>query len=179
MIPHIIELKCLVILYIHSHAYFLLQDHETAGTDAEETIPPESSSTSQSLKHSEPSTICQAPKRNKSFRILTSGSGVDKAIESLKEIVNKSENKPDDQYDAFAKHISAQLRELPLRSFIILQGQIQYLINRERLAHLPFQQQMHQQYDNRPSTVYSQCSDLLDQASEAAFIASDDEYENI
>lgn len=159
------------------------------------------------MKRSEPSSTSQAPKRNKSFRNLTSGSGVDKAIESLKEIVNKSENKPDDQYDAFAKHISAQLRELPLRSFIILQGQIQDLINRERLAHLPFQQQMHQQfgsrpststnsyysdteqqpfqqqmqqqYDNTSSTAYSQCSDLLHQARESAFIASDDEYENI
>lgn len=144
--------------------FYLLQDvtnQETAERETEETIPPESASTPQSFKQSEPSSISQAPKRRKSLgNNILSGSGVDKAIESLKEIVKQNENKPDDQYDAFGKHISAQLRELPLRSFIILQGKIQDLINHERLAHLPFQQQMHQQVDSRPSTSNSHYSDI-------------------
>lgn len=39
-----------------------------------------------------------------------------------------------------------------------MQGQIQDLINRERLANLPFQQQ--QQFDSRPSTSASAYSDI-------------------
>ena len=38
-----------------------------------------------------------------------------------------------DQYTIFGDHIVSQLRELPIRSFIILQEKIQSLITRERL----------------------------------------------
>ncbi|KAF5275138.1 hypothetical protein FQR65_LT16772 [Abscondita terminalis] len=183
----------------------VITQQETVETDAEEAIPPESPSAPHSFKRNKPSSISQNLKPNKSSRNIISGSGVDKAIESLKEIVDKNQNKPDDQYDSFAKHISAQLKELPLRSFIILQGQIQELINRERLAQLPFQQQMHQQFDSRPSTstshyldigqqplqhfdtrqysrlstAHSHCSDLLQQARVEASIESDNDFDNI
>ncbi|KAF5283136.1 hypothetical protein FQR65_LT14065 [Abscondita terminalis] len=42
----------------------------------------------------------------------------------------------EDQYDAFSKHIASQLRELPMRSFLMLQQKFQELITQERLAQL-------------------------------------------
>lgn len=140
----------------------LLQDmihQENAETDTE-SIPPESPTTSyssQSFKRSIPSNISQPKKRNVAYRNNTSDCSVEKQIQCLKDIVEQNEKKKD-QYDAFATHISTQLKELPLRSFIILQGQIQDLINRERLANLPFQQR--QQFDSRPSTSASAYSDI-------------------
>lgn len=42
----------------------------------------------------------------------------------------------EDQYDSFGKHIASQMRELPIRSFILLQQRFQELITQERLAHI-------------------------------------------
>ncbi|KAE9522104.1 hypothetical protein AGLY_017492 [Aphis glycines] len=42
----------------------------------------------------------------------------------------------EDQYDKFGKHLASQMRELPLKSFIILQSKFQTLITEERLANL-------------------------------------------
>lgn len=39
----------------------------------------------------------------------------------------------EDQYEEFVNHVASQLRQKPLRSFIVLQGQIQQLITSERL----------------------------------------------
>lgn len=43
-------------------------------------------------------------------------------------------NETDDEYDRFGMHISAQLKHLPLRSFIVLQEKNQSLITQERLS---------------------------------------------
>lgn len=42
----------------------------------------------------------------------------------------------EDQYDQFGKYLASQLRELPLKSFIVLHSKIQNLITEERLANL-------------------------------------------
>ncbi|KAK4875126.1 hypothetical protein RN001_011548 [Aquatica leii] len=67
--------------------------------------------------------------------------GVENAIDTLKQIVDKNDTNAhrevEDEYMCFAKHIAKQLQQLPLRSFITLQDEIQQLITRERLLHLP------------------------------------------
>ena len=57
------------------------------------------------------------------------------AIESaISKLQNLSQNRYlEDQYDGFGKHIAGQLRELPLRSFVILQDKIQSFLTNERL----------------------------------------------
>lgn len=56
---------------------------------------------------------------------------VESAISKLQDL---SKNRHlEDQYDTFGKHVAGQLRELPLRSFVILQEKIQSLITNERL----------------------------------------------
>jgi len=40
------------------------------------------------------------------------------------------------QYDTFGKHLASQMRELPLKSFIILQSKFQNLISEKILANL-------------------------------------------
>lgn len=42
----------------------------------------------------------------------------------------------EDEYDAFANHIAAQLRTLPTPNFVILQEKIQALVTAERLSSL-------------------------------------------
>jgi hypothetical protein len=56
------------------------------------------------------------------------------AVESaISKLQNLSQNwYLEDQYDRFGKHVAGQLRELPLRSFIILQEKIQTLLTNER-----------------------------------------------
>lgn len=53
----------------------------------------------------------------------------------------ETETVTDDQYDRFARHVASQLRELPLRSFVILQQEIQNSITRERLNQIDFTNQ--------------------------------------
>lgn len=151
----------------------LRKNQESTETNTEEIILPESPSSVQSFKRSEPSSISQAPKRMTFSRNTPLGFDLDESRESLKKTVNTNNYRPDDQYDAFAKHISAQLRELPIRSFIILQGQIQDLINRERLAQLLPQQEMQQQYDCIPSTSHSDSSDFSQELKEEITIEYD------
>ncbi|KAG8258299.1 hypothetical protein J6590_104021 [Homalodisca vitripennis] len=55
--------------------------------------------------------------------------------------LQETETVTDDQYDRFAKHVGSQLRELPLRSFVLLQQEIQNLITRERLNQIDFTNQ--------------------------------------
>lgn len=54
-------------------------------------------------------------------------------VDKLHDIAQLATTQTEDQFDKFGLHIAAQLRELPLRSFIVLQDQIQALITRERL----------------------------------------------
>ncbi|XP_054259608.1 uncharacterized protein LOC128984325 [Macrosteles quadrilineatus] len=70
-------------------------------------------------------------------------SSVDK-LENIAMMVSPQETETvtDDQYyDRFAKHVGSQLRELPLRSFVLLQQEIQNLITRERLNQIDFTNQ--------------------------------------
>ncbi|XP_045462489.1 uncharacterized protein LOC123672444 isoform X2 [Harmonia axyridis] len=151
----------------------LRKNQESTETNTEEIILPDSPSSVQSFKRSEPSSISQAPKRITISRNTPLGFYVDESRESLKKTVNTNNYRSDDQYDAFAKHISAQLRELPIRSFIILQGQIQDLINRERLAQLLPQQDMQQQYDCIPSTSHSDSLEFSQELKEEITIEYD------
>jgi len=50
------------------------------------------------------------------------------AVESaISKLQNISQNQYlEDQYDRFGKHVAEQLRELPLRSFVVLQEKIQF-----------------------------------------------------
>ncbi|XP_045462488.1 uncharacterized protein LOC123672444 isoform X1 [Harmonia axyridis] len=150
-----------------------IENQESTETNTEEIILPDSPSSVQSFKRSEPSSISQAPKRITISRNTPLGFYVDESRESLKKTVNTNNYRSDDQYDAFAKHISAQLRELPIRSFIILQGQIQDLINRERLAQLLPQQDMQQQYDCIPSTSHSDSLEFSQELKEEITIEYD------
>lgn len=81
-------------------------------------------------------------------------------INTLQQIAELITANKEDQYDKFAKHISSQLRELPLKSFILLQSKIQNLITEERLASLctsnsePLSQSVNVNYQN--STSYQE-----------------------
>jgi hypothetical protein len=91
------------------------------------------------------------PSRNKRepYRIVA----VESAISKLQ---NLSQNRYlEDQYDTFGKHIAGQLRELPLRSFIVLQEKIQSLLTNERLNCM-----------NTPSPVASYVSSVITSPSE-------------
>lgn len=69
-------------------------------------------------------------------------SSLDK-LENIAMMVSQQETETvtDDQYDRFARHVASQLRELPLRSFVILQQEIQNSITRERLNQIDFTNQ--------------------------------------
>jgi hypothetical protein len=57
------------------------------------------------------------------------------AVESaISKLQNLSQNRYlEDRYDRFGKHVAGQLRELTLRSFVVLQEKIQSLLISERL----------------------------------------------
>lgn len=57
----------------------------------------------------------------------------EKTVSQLKAIAEMSCIDHEDQHEKFGKFIAAQLREMPPRSVIILQEQIQSLITREKL----------------------------------------------
>ena len=55
-------------------------------------------------------------------------------INAVESAISKLQNyKIEDQCDRFGKHVAGQLRELPLRSFVVLQEEIQSLITNGRL----------------------------------------------
>lgn len=58
------------------------------------------------------------------------------SINKLQKIAEMATADTEDQYDKFGKHLASQMRELPLKSFIILQSKFQNLITEERLANL-------------------------------------------
>lgn len=58
------------------------------------------------------------------------------AINKLQKIAEMATADTEDLYDTFGKHLASQMRELPLKSFIILQRKFQNLITEERLANL-------------------------------------------
>lgn len=60
----------------------------------------------------------------------------DNTVNKLQHIAQLTSEDTEDQYDIFGKHLASQLRDLPLRSFILLQSKIQNLITEERLNNL-------------------------------------------
>ncbi|KAK4877566.1 hypothetical protein RN001_010072 [Aquatica leii] len=82
-------------------------------------------------------TISKATKNMINYNIT----GVENSIDALKQIVDKNDTNAhrevEDEYMCFAKHIAKHLQQLSVRSFITLQDEIQQLITRERLFHLP------------------------------------------
>jgi hypothetical protein len=91
------------------------------------------------------------PSRNKRepYRIVV----VESALSKLQ---NLSQNRYLlDQYDGFGKHVAGQLRELPLRSFVVLQEKIQSLLTNERLHCM-----------NTPSPLTSYVSSVITSPSE-------------
>jgi len=91
------------------------------------------------------------PSRNKREpdRIVAVESGVSK-------LQNLSQNRHlEDQHDRFGKHVAEQLRELPLRSFVVLQEKIQSLLTNERLHSM-----------NTPSSLASYASSVITTPSE-------------
>lgn len=61
---------------------------------------------------------------------------LENSINKLQKIAEMATADTEDQYDKFGKHLASQMRELPLKSFIILQSKFQNLITEERLANL-------------------------------------------
>lgn len=60
----------------------------------------------------------------------------EKTANKLQQMAELTTGDVEDQYDRFAKHLTSQFRELPLRSFILLQSKIQNLITEERIENL-------------------------------------------
>lgn len=58
---------------------------------------------------------------------------VERSAAQLQRVPEMTATGFEDQYDKFVNHVASQLRQMPLRSFIVLQGQIQQLITSERL----------------------------------------------
>ena len=58
----------------------------------------------------------------------------EKAVSQLREIAELTNADTEDQFSRFGNHIASQLRELPMRSFIVVQEKIQSLVTQERLA---------------------------------------------
>jgi len=79
------------------------------------------------------------------------------AVESaISKLQNISQNRYlEDQYDRFGKHVAVQLRELPLRSFVVLREKIQSLLTNERLHCM-----------NTPSPLASYVSSVITSPSE-------------
>jgi hypothetical protein len=64
---------------------------------------------------------------------ITSIGLVNEAITNLKRAMNKNS---EDEFQQFANHIAAQLRQLPLQNALLLQENIQSLITRERISYM-------------------------------------------
>jgi hypothetical protein len=79
------------------------------------------------------------------------------AFESaISKLQNLSQNRYlEDRCDRFGKHITGQLRELPLRRFVVLQEKIQSLLTNERLHCM-----------NTPSPLASYVSSVITSPSE-------------
>jgi hypothetical protein len=59
---------------------------------------------------------------------------IDAVESSILKLQNLSHNLYlEDRFDRFGKHVAGQLRDLPLRSLVVLQEKIQSLITNERL----------------------------------------------
>ncbi|XP_054268777.1 uncharacterized protein LOC128990436 [Macrosteles quadrilineatus] len=57
-------------------------------------------------------------------------------VDKLHSLANLTSEDTEDQYDKFGQHIACQLRQLPERSFILLQSKFQNIITEERLKAL-------------------------------------------
>jgi hypothetical protein len=79
------------------------------------------------------------------------------AVESaISKLENLSQNRYlEDQFDRFGKHVAGQLREIPLRSFVVLQEKMQRLLTNERLHCM-----------NTPSPLASHVSSVITSPSE-------------
>jgi HSP90 family molecular chaperone len=76
---------------------------------------------------------------------------------AISKLQNLSQNRYlEDQYDRFGKHVARQLRELPLRSFGVLQEKIQSLLTNERVHCM-----------NTPSSLASYVSSEITSPSES------------
>ena len=73
------------------------------------------------------------------------------------EIAEVKSVQAEDQYSIFSHHIATQLRQLPIKNFVILQEKIQSLITEERLAAMAFDHlpQSPSTYPVSPSTYQS------------------------
>lgn len=104
------------------------------------TQPSQSTSTTPTgSKKRSPSQMLPPPQRSKSFKRLSSNkqsTRFENTVKKLQSIAELTTSDTEDQYDRFGNHIVSQLRELPLKSFILLQSKIQNLITEERLASL-------------------------------------------
>ncbi|KAG8309384.1 hypothetical protein J6590_087383 [Homalodisca vitripennis] len=99
-----------------------------------------SNQASPSSSKKRPSTNLEPPQRAKVFKMQPinrrTPTRFESAVDKLHSIARMTSDDTEDQYDKFGQHIASQLRQLPLRSFIILQSKFQNLITEERLASL-------------------------------------------
>lgn len=79
--------------------------------------------------------------------------GFESAVDKLHDIAQLTTD-TEDEYDKFGKHIAAQLRQLPVRNFIILQEKMQSLITAERLACMEGSSSVHS-HDTVQSSEYN------------------------
>lgn len=99
---------------------------------------------------SEPTKTNKIGKRKQSTSFT---SAIDK-LQSIAELATQHQSDVvEDEYERFGRHIAAQLRKLPVRSFVVLQQQMQNSIAEERLKQLDHQGTI--QYHQCPSNVDS------------------------
>lgn len=94
----------------------------------------------------------------------------EKSVDKLQDIAKIAVDN-EDQFDKYGKYIASQLREMPLRSFIALQSQINHLITTERLHCLDADQE--QSSMQRSQSPYSGSSRSTPQLSPYSQNSSD------
>lgn len=95
-------------------------------------------------------------------------------VNKLQQIAELANTDTEDQYDKFAVHLASQLRELPLKSFILLQSKIQNLITEERLTALDESQPLPRSVINISYPNSTLGSESVYSESEITFVGSPD-----
>lgn len=110
----------------------VLEEIPSSASDPTSGMTP-TATTPTTRKRSPKKTTFNAPTRPSKFSRCRAPTRFEKSVSQLQSIAELTQSDPEDQYDKFGKHVAAQLREMPLRSFFELQDNIQRMITTERL----------------------------------------------
>lgn len=100
-------------------------------------------------------------------------------INKLHEVAQLASEEPEDQYDTFGKHIASQLRQLPIRSFILLQEKMQQLITAERLLCLDDNRSPQFSVNNINDTDRDTSTPISSSDSEAVVVQLNNQYHQL